>query len=235
MVTISIKTIPDKREEEQASEKVKHIVEDRNKVIAKRFGLPAEDIDVELHYSTGALKARLGLPHSALGIFSGYLDNTNTILLSHPEAVSPVFGDNLDKETIVMTDYALTKLYALKKYFPKPEQYKLYHKYLSEALALVSAGKNIKERVEFDIKTYIPGKKYRKEQETLIVFYIMLEKSGLDYIYEHLDAMFKDEDVKRTVFSIYHKSFNELVEQISREIKAMERELQQKFRQGRKS
>ena len=84
------------------------------------------------------------------------------------------------------------------------------------------------------MKTFVEGKRYTKDKELLMVLYIMLEKSGIDFIFDHLDKMVKDCDIKKTVFSIYKKSIWDLVNPYQKELKEEERKLQQKFRPNRR-
>ena len=234
MTEIKVNTIPQSSDVPEVTLRIQKSIEDRNRVIAKRFGMKEEDVIVNLYRSKGPLAARIDPNGESLGVFAGYVDGSNEVLMMHPENVAPIFGDNLDKEMVVLGDYALTKLYMCKKYFPNRIDYKLYYKYLSEVLAQISAGNFKKNIVKFDIKTYFEGKKYRKEQEVGIVFHIMIENSGLDFIYEHLDKFVEDKDVKKTVFAIYKKSFSEFVTQIQRDILAEEKELQKAFNESRR-
>ncbi len=229
---IKVQTVPSNDESEQVNLKIQKLVEDRNVVVAKRFNMQPQDLTVSLYRSKGQLASKLD-PNGEGGVFAGYVDGTDEIMIAHPENVSPIFGDNMDKELVVMSDYCLTKLYMCKKYFPKREDYKLYYKYISEMLAQVSAG-NFKENIaKFDIKTYFEGKKYRKDQEVGITFYLMRENSGLDFIYEHLDKIVQECDIKKTIFSIYKKTFGELVTPVQKELVEEEKKLQRVFRPGR--
>lgn len=231
---VEVLTIPEKSENKEESLKIQKLVEDRNPIIAKRFSSDPKDVTVKLYRSKGHLVSALDPNGETMGVFGGYPDGSDSILLSHPENVAPIFGDNLTKEMSILTDYSLTKFYLCKKYYPQRTDFKLYYKYISEALAQVSAG-NIKENIiKFDIKTYFEGKKYKKDQEVLIVFYLMLKNSGLDYIYSHLDNIMKDCDIKKTVFTIYKKTFSEIVITEQREIIEKEKQLQKVFKPGRR-
>ena len=62
----------------------------------------------------------------------------------------------------------------------------------------------------------------------------MLEKSGLDFIYSHLDEIIKDEDVTKTIFKIYKKSFSELITQYQKELAEQDKKLAATFKPGRR-
>ena len=215
---IIVKTVPPKEESEQVNLKIQKIVEDRNAVIAKRFGMDPVDVNVNLYRSKGALASRIDTNGEGLGVFGGYVDGTSDILLFHPENAAPIFGDNLYKEMGILSDYGLTKMYMCKKYYPKREDFRLYYKYISEMLAQVSAG-NFKENIaKFDMKTYFEGKKYRKDQEVGIVFYLMREHSGIDFIFENLDKIVQDCDIKKTILGL----INDLEEKEFTKLKSTE-------------
>ncbi len=233
-MNVEVITIPEKTESIEESLKIKKLVEDRNPIIAKRFMMEPSNIKVKLYRSKGQLVSSLDPNGESMGVFGGYPDGSDSILLMHPENVAPIFGDNLSKEMSILADYALTKFYLCKKYYPDRTQFKLYYKYVSEGLAQVSAG-NLKEGiVKFDIKTFFEGKRYKKDQELVMVFYIMLKNSGLDFIYSHLDEMMGECDIKKTVFAIYKKTFSDLVMQVQREILDEEKKLQKVFKPGRR-
>ena len=129
-----------------------------------------------------------------------------------------------------MIDYTLTKYYMNKKYFPTKEKFKYYYKYLAEELAKITSGIFQESILDFEIKNFSKEKRYSKEKELSLVFYIMLKTSGIDFIFSHLDEIVKDAEIKKTVFTIYRKTISELVVPIQKELKEKDRNLQQKFR-----
>lgn len=219
---------------EEVSLKIQKIVEDRNVAIAKRFNTEVRNIDVKIYNSTGSLRVKLNPNDDQMGVYGGYIDGTDEILLAHPEAMKPVYKDNLDKEIIILVDYCLTKFYVCKLYFPKPNDFKMYYKYVSDILSQVTSGNFRENIVKFEIKTYIEGKKCKKDKELIMVFFIMLEKSGLDFIYSHLEEIIKDEDITKTIFKIYKKSFSELILQYQKELAEQEKKLAATFKPGRR-
>lgn len=219
---------------EEVSLKIQKIVEDRNIAIAKRFNSEIKNINVIIYNSTGSLRVKLNPNDDQMGVYGGYIDGSEEILLAHPSAMQPVYKDNLDKEIIILIDYCLTKFYICKKYFPKNTDFKMYYKYVSEILAQVTSGNYRENIVKFEIKTYLEGKKCKKDKELLMIFYIMLEKSGLDFIYSHLDEIIKDEDITKTIFKIYKKSFSELILQYQKELLDTEKKLAATFKPGRR-
>jgi hypothetical protein len=231
---IIIETVPSKNISEEVNEKIKAIAEDRNPIIAKRFSMNPLDLKVILYRSKSDLAFRVD-PNGEHSVFTGYVDGSDEILLVHPENVLPVFGDNLYKEMGVLIDFSLTKMYLCKKYYPRREDFKLFYKYFSIILAKISSGSYSYEIPKFDIKTYSEDKRYRKDQEIGIVLYIMLENSGLDFIFENLDVFMEDMDVKKTVFKLYKKSFSQFVEQIQRKLIEEDKQMQKIFKQGRRS
>jgi len=219
---------------EEVSLKIQKITEDRNIAIAKRFECDAKNVDVKVYNSTGSLRVRLNPNDDQMGVYGGYIDGTEEILHAHPAAMQPVYKDNLDKEIIILVDYCLTKFYVSKIYFPKTTDFKMYNKYISEILAQVTSGNFREDIVKFEIKTYLEGKKCKKDKELLMVFYIMLLKSGLDFIYSHLDEIIKDEDITKTIFKIYKKSFSELILQYQKELVEQDKKLTATFKPGRR-
>ncbi len=210
MSEIKVLTIPLSRENKDVSYKYKKVVEDRNEIIAKRFNMKPLDITLKFYYSKGELVSSLGPNYDGTGVYAGYVDGTDEIMVLHPDAAQGLL-DNLDKEILVLIDYDLVKLYLCKKYYPNLEDFKLYYKYVSESLATFSAGNYRENSIKFDIKMHFDGKKYRKDQELNLVFYIMFKNSGLSFIYENLDTIMSDMDIKRSIFNIYKKSINDLL------------------------
>ena len=231
---IKVITVPEKSESKDESFKIEKLVEDRNNIIAKRFNVEPKNVIVKLYRSKGQLATVLDPNGEHLGVFAGYVDGSDEILLAHPENISPIFGENLGKEMSILTDYSLTKFYFCKKYYPTRMDFKLYYKYLSEILGQISAGNFNAPIAKFDIKMYSEDKRYKKEQEVGMLFYIMREKSKLDFIYENLDKFVTDCDVKKTCFTIYKKSFSEIIKQMQKEILEEEKKLAATFKPGRR-
>ncbi len=234
MVEIIIETEPKIREEKESTLKIKAMVEDRNKIIAKRFKFKELDVKAKLHFSRTKLLSEIRNTGDSLGIFCGYLDGEDEFHLIHPHMVKSIFKENLDKEFIIMIDYCLTKFYMCKKYYPEKRMYKVYYRHLTEELAKITSGNFREDIIKFDMKTFIEGKRYSKDKEIAIVLYIMLQNSGLDFIFEHLDKMVEDCDIKKTAFTIYKKSLWDLVNPFQKDLKEEERKLQQKFRPNRR-
>lgn len=230
---VEVKTIPPRDGDEKVCERFQKIVEDRNKVISKRFGVEAKDVGLELYHTTGNLRKKINPNDDLMGVFGGYIDGSDSILLAHPDAVSSIFRDNLDKEMGILIDYALTKFYMCKVYYPEIRDFKLYYKYISEALASITAGNYKEDIIKFDIKTYFEGKRYKKDKELMMIFYIMLQNSGTDFIYSHLNDIVEECDIKKTVFKIYRKSFSELIGTLQKKILEEDKKLHQTFRPGR--
>lgn len=210
MVKIEVITVPSDKENKEVSYKYSKVVEDRNKVIAKRFKMEAVDVTLKFFMSKGAIVSSLGPNGDGMGVYSGYIDGSNTILQLHPDAAEGLLED-INKEMGILIDNSLTRLYLCKKYYPSREDFKLYYKYVADSLASFSAGNFREGAIKFDVKMHVDGKRYRKDQELNIVFYVMLKNSGLDFIYEHLDKIMQDKDIKKTIFGIYKKTFEDLI------------------------
>ena len=216
MVNINVITVPEKKEDKDVSYKYQKIVEDRNNSIAKRFNVEPKDVNLKLHFNKSALISELGPNGESMGIFAGYSDGSDNILIVHPDSVADMF-DDIEKQMLIWIDYTLVKFYLCKKYFPERLQFKLFYKYVSEVLAQITAGSFKEESIKFDLRMFNADRRYTKEQELLMVFYLMLKNSGLGYIYEHLDKIMQDCDIKKTVFSIYRKDFSELAKVAQKE------------------
>lgn len=222
---ITVETVPEKKEEKEVSEKIKDVVRDRSELVAKYFGEEPRSVNVKLYFSTGSLKGALDPNDEGLGVFSGYVDGSDDILVAHPSPLEPVFGESLDKQMVVFIDYALVKFYFCKKYFPDRESFKLYYKYLSEYLSSMYSG-NFKDSVaEFEIKSFKEDRNYKKEKEVMMAFYVMTQLSGIEFIFENLDKIVKDEDIKKSVKDIYHKELTDLIKQYQRKIEEKEKEM----------
>lgn len=107
----------------------------------------------------------------------------------------------------------------------------MYYKPVAQVLSEICSGVFKPDITKFDIKIFLEEKRFTKEQELGMVLYIMSEKSGIDFIFEHLDTIMEDKDIKKTVFKIYKKSFNELVSQVQKELIKVDKKL--KLAKGR--
>lgn len=210
MVKIEVETVPEKKEDKQVSYKVEKLVEDRNNVIAKDFKVDPKKVKVKLQTSTGALKSSLDPNGDKLGVFGGYVDGSDHILLIHPASVDGLLED-VWKELSILADYGLIKFYLCQIYYPEKDQFKLYYKHVSEALAQVVSGKLNEGIVKFDIKTFFEGKRYTKEQELMIAFYLLQKYSGTHFIFEHLDQIMEEKDIKTTLMKVLKKSLADLI------------------------
>ena len=227
-MSIKIINLPEKKQNTDVDTKITQIVDDRNKVIAKRFNLKPRDITVNLHYKVDNLKKKVNLTgDNTLGVFAGYVDGLDSIEVAHPVAVEPIFVnyENLYKQFGIYIDYCLIKLYMCKKYYPEIQDFKRYHMFLTEGLAKITSGNFQKTSVEFLIKQYSDFKKFKKDEEVIMTFFVMIEKSGLDFIYSHLDTFEKDKDIKKSIMTIYKKEFKELIGLYQKEMIETEKKL----------
>ncbi len=225
---IKIVTLPEKKEDLEVSEKVKKIVEDRNLVISKRFKTEPKDVTVNLNFSVDGLRSKVNATgDNRLGIFSGYVDYTDEIEIAHPIGIEPIFGENLYKQISIMVDYTLTKMYLCKIYYPNPDNFMRYYMYFSDAFARITSGNFQKDSIDFLIRQYSDFKKYTKDEEIKMVLLVMLEKSGIDFIYDNLNVMFEDCNIKKSLMKIYKKDFKELVGIYQKELIETDKKLKQ--------
>jgi hypothetical protein len=224
-MNIKVVTIPENKEDKNISEKIRAIVEDRNKSIAKSFGVEPRDIGVNLYYSADKLRSRIDANGDALGIYCGYKDGEDDIGIVHPNMISTIFGDNLDRQLVIMVDYTLVLLYMCQIYYPQKSDFKLYYKYLSDSLARIVSGNYNKASVEFNIKHFTDFKKYKKDEELMMAFYVMSQKGSLDFIFEYLNKIVEDLDIKKSIMRIYKKEFKELISLYQKEMIVEEKKL----------
>lgn len=222
---VKITTLPSQKEDLDVNKRIEAVVLDRNKAIAKRFGVEVKDVDVELYYSTTQLVSKVGSHDQRLGVFSGYVDYQDNICLAHPTAIGPIFSGNIDKQMNLMVDYCLIKFYLCKVYYPNPVDYKLFYKYFSIGLSKITSGNFQKDGINFMIKHFSDLKKYKKDEEILLALYVMLEKSGSDFIYDNLKVFMDDGDVKKSIMTIYKKEFKELIGLYKSELDDIEKKM----------
>jgi len=233
MAKVEVITIPQSREVKEVSDKVFEIVKSRNELIAKDFNMKPLDVTVNLLESTGVISSKLGPNGDKLGIFAGYVDGHDEILLINPKAVEGLFTD-LWPEMGKISDFCLVKMYLCKKYYPEDKDFKMYHKYLSQVLAEVVSGKYKDQTARFDFKMHAPGKFYKKDKELGLVLYLMKKNSGTSFIFEHLDTIMKDLDIKKSVHTIYKKNLDELIKPEQDKIIEEDKKLQQAFNRRRR-
>lgn len=210
MVETKVITIPESKDDKDVSFKYGKVLEDRNKAFAKMFRIDPLDVTLKLHMSRGVLVSSLGPNGDPMGIFAGYKDGDDCINVVHPAGVEGLFP-NIDKQMLILIDYCLVKFYLCKKYFPNEHDFKMYYKYVSDVLAGIVSGDYREESVKFDLRMYDDEKRFKKDQELGMIFYLMMQNSGVDFIFEHLDKIMADCDIRKTIFTIYKKTFSELV------------------------
>ena len=233
MSKVEIITIPQSKEKKEISDKMYEIVNSRNLIIAKDFNMEPLDVKVLLLESTGSISSRLGPNGEKLGIFTGYVDGSDEILLINPQAVDGLFT-NLWSEMGVISNYALVKMYLCKKYYPHDSDFKMYHKYISNVLAEIVSDKFKEETVKFDFKMHSPEKIYKKDKELSLVLYLMKKYSGIGFIFEHLDLIMNDLDIKKSIHTIYKKNLDELIKPEKEKILEEEKKLKKTFKPGRR-
>ncbi len=232
MAKLEVITVPESKDEKDVTYKYQKVLEDRSSSIAKLFKMEVLDVTLKLHFSRGAIVAAMGPNGDSMGVFASYGDCDDFINVIHPAAAQGLFSD-LDKQMLILIDYCLVKFYLCKKYFPQSTDFKMYYKYLSDVLAGIVSGDFREESIKFDIRMYEDGKKLKKDQELAMIFYIMMKNSGVDFIFEHLDKIMQDCDIVKTVFTIYKKSFSELVKVIKKDVLDEKRKLEELERNKR--
>jgi hypothetical protein len=231
-IKIDIITIPESREDADITEKYLTILDKKNQLLAKKFTMEPQNVTLQFYDSKGALVGSLGPNQTGYGIYSGYVDGSNEIKVLHPNAAEGLLND-ISKEIGVLIDFALTKMYLCKKYYPNDKDFKLYHRYLSDAIGRITAGNYHEKSCKFDIKLWFEGIKYKKEQELGVALYLILKASGLDFIYENLDTIMEDLNISKSVEKIYNKPLKELIKPVKETILEEERiaqELEKKRR-----
>lgn len=223
--------LPQREEDNEFITKLKAIIEDRNRSIAKTLNVDIiEDFDVKIFGSAGALTSSLFEQEKT---FSGYKDGENWIAVINPAAADGLFTD-LWKECSIIVDYALIKFYLCKIFYPKKEDFHLFYKYASEQLALVLSGKYQEKIASFHLKTHVVGKRYKKEDQIGLILYIIRETAGVDFIIFNLELIMKDKDIEKSLNTIYNKSFEEFLKPQILKVREEAKKMEEQFRQNRK-
>jgi hypothetical protein len=231
-MTIEIQEVPENKGTQENFEKIAKIANEKNEKIAKLFGMePSKDVKAIFYHSSGALSGKI---FSQEREFKGYLDGTNEVNIIHPEAVDGLFTD-LWPEMEIITEYVFVKYYLCKKYYPNKEDFKLYYKYVSDALADIVSGKFQDKVAKFEYKMYFPGKKLKKDIEVALLLYFMKEHSGIEYIFKYLDKIMEDCDIQKTIKDIYNKSLDELLLPLKEKTIQEERKLQELEKEKRRA
>lgn len=204
---MEFETVPQGKNHNENFKKACEIIEERNEQIAKLFGVEKKEPTVYFCESTGYISKMIS---SLEKEFKGYVDCTDSLYLVHPDEGSGFFSE-LWPEMKALSDFVLVKYYLCKKYYPNPEDFKLYYKYVSEQLAQIASGKYQESVAKFEFKFYTKGKKLKKEPALGLLLYIMRENSGIEFIFKHLDKIMEDKDIEKTVQEIYKKSIDEMI------------------------
>lgn len=210
------------------------MLEDRNKAVSKWFKYDKPlDVKCMMHSSFGSVKSALFYVKDDLGVFSGFNVGEDFIHCVYPHTVETIFED-LDKEMLVLIDYALVKYYVSKKYFPTEQEMKRYDDFVMEALAKVSSGKIKKDMLKMDFKDFEEDARIKKDVELLMVFFVIMDVEGLDKIYDLLDNIMEDKKIKKTLLNYYKKSVAEIILPYKKEAEEAHRALLNRFKHNRK-
>ena len=225
-MNINIITIPEKKENLEINKKLQEMIEDRSRVIASKLKVDVMDINVNLYGDGSKVASIVGrTSDDKLGIFSGYVDYEDKFHMAHPKGIEPIFGENLWKQISIMVDYCLYKFYLCKTFFPKEDDYKLYYKYLTDSVAKLLSGNYNRESVLYEVRHYSNLKKYKKDTELKMVFFVILEKSETSMIIDNLKQFYDDCNIQKSLMKIYKKEFKELVGLYQKELQIKEKDL----------
>ncbi len=222
---IQIKTIPQKKENLEISNRIKAICIDRNENITKRLKIASIDFTVNIFDDATRLISGLGIQGEKLGIFSGYVDYSNEINIVSPENLEPIFSDNLNKQLIIMIDDCLYKMYLCKNFFKETKDYKLYYKYLTNSISSAISGNYNQDTIAFELKNYNPEKKYKKDTEILMILYVLIDQGASEMILDNLSLFYQDCDVKTTIFKLFKKEYKEIIHFYNKEHLKNEKEI----------
>lgn len=225
-MNVKVITHPQKKEELNINKKIEQIVQERSKAIANELKTEVVDIEVNLYADGSAVASKVGrTSDDRLGIFSGYVDYEPGFHIAHPTGVEPIFGENLWKQIGIMIDFCLYKFYLCQIYFPKGKPYKLYYKYLTDSVAKLLSGNYNKESILFEIRQFNDAKRYKKDTELQMTFYVMLEKSDSTMITDNLNELYETCNIQKSLMKIYKKEFKELIGLYQKEMIQQDKEL----------
>lgn len=230
-------TITDKLEKEAGEFRTEHdmfkeMITQKSNFITKKLGVEPVDVELILVNSKGKISTFL-ITTQEIQFPIAYKEGTNQIMTIHPKMTGQLF-QNHEEEYSKLIEYALLKMYLNKKYAQESQE-GFFIKHCIELAAQVLSDKYLSKISEFEIKMYTPGKKIKKKEiEIGIFFYLLRENSGVDFIYQNLDTIFKEQDVKTSLHTIYKKNFDDFLLPLKEKLIEEQRkqlELQKKARQ----
>lgn len=236
-------TITDTLQKEVAEHAKEHemfktIVEEKNKIITSKMNIEEiKEVELILVNSKSKLSTFL-ITATEIPFPIAYKEGTNQIMTIHPKMTGQLF-QNHEEEYSRLIEYALLKMYIFNKYGKDSNaQMGFFYKYCSETAAQILSDKYLGKIAEFEIKMYTIDKKItKKDIEVGLFFYLLKELSGKDFIYQHLDTIFQDQDVRKSLHTIYKKNFNDLILPLKDKLLEEQRvqlELQKKARQDQR-
>ena len=214
-------------------EMFRKIIEEKNKVITSKMNVEeVEEIELILVNSKSKISTFLITQETQFPI--AYKEGTNQIMTLHPKMTGQLF-QNHEEEYSKLLEYALLKMYIHNKYGKNSaSQMGFFYKYCSETAAQILSGKYLDKISEFEIKMYTPGKKItKKDVEIGLFFYLLKELSGIDFIYQHLDTIFEEQNVKTSLHTIYKKNFDDLILPLKEKLLEEQRKLQELQKKAR--
>ncbi|MFT4244362.1 MAG: hypothetical protein ACMXYB_02805 [Candidatus Woesearchaeota archaeon] len=218
-------------------EMFRRIIEEKNNIITSKMNIKEVD-EIELILVNSKSKISTFLITQETQFPIAYKEGTNQIMTLHPKMTGQLF-QNHEEEYSKLLEYALLKMYIHNTYSTKStNQMGFFYKYCSETAAQILSGKYLDKISEFEIKMYSPGKKItKKDVEIGLFFYLLKELSGIDFIYQHLDTIFKEQNVKTSLHTIYKKNFDDLILPLKEKLLEEQRktlELQKRARQDQR-
>lgn len=236
-ITINDTLQKEVNEHAKEHEMFRKIIEEKNNIITSKMNIKEID-EVELILVNSKSKISTFLITQETQFPIAYKEGTNQIMTLHPKMTGQLF-QNHEEEYSKLLEYALLKMYIHNKYGKdSATQMGFFYKYCSETASQILSGKYLDKISEFEIKMYTMGKKItKKDVEIGLFFYLLKELSGIDFIYQNLDTIFQDQDVKKSLHTIYKKNFDDLILPLKEKLLEEQRklmELQKKARQDQR-
>jgi hypothetical protein len=201
------------KREVDASERIKYIknkVNQRLEIISNNFKNEInKDYEIKLHFSLGSLKEQLYLTYDSITTFCAIDLEKKQIHLIHPDSFKKL-SDNMEKNYDYLIDYFLYKIFLSENYKTKTENEEFFEM-TTEILSKILSNNFQSKIVEFDIKNFKEETKYTKKRETYMILYVLFKTSKENYIFELLEQIYKEANLKKTLEDIYKKNLSEFV------------------------
>lgn len=220
-----------RRDHSELVNKVKEMIEEREKIISKNFDIDTKGVEVKinLYASLGKLKAKISLTLDSIQTFCACDILKKEVYLIHPASLKNlVEKDNYTNTYSALTDYFLYKLFLKEKYLTEKNS-DLEKRQLVEVVSKILSGHYQSKILEYDVKRYNFEGFNPYQKKVISVIYVMLKNSSHKFVLDNLKDLF-ELSIEEFLDKVYKKNLKEFIGVYQAKLLEEEKKLRKVFR-----